>query len=511
MTKYLALNKVIPVMLIYSLITCIGMYHHELWFDEVQHWLIARDSSSIFELASNNRYDVHVLLGKILLFLITHFISDNPLVMQVFHLIIINVAAYIFLRYAPFNLLSKILILFGYYFIFEYSILCRNYALGILFLFIVCTLLSKPDKNLFVIGILLILMCNTHIFFIFSSIGIYFYLLCYNYEHKNLNNRFFSFTLIFFIGFIIAVIPLVHIPAGNNFFHPDLTSWMTVHNFLFAVHGIDKGFIPFPPLHDPNFWNRHLFEGWSSYIKVPISLLFIVYPVWVIKNSPKALLFYISCSLCLILFLTISQMTGSRYYGMFYIYFMAAIWLADFDGINVLYINKDKKKSMISIVAISLFYLILFTQVLAGAFIYEQDYTRPFSQGKNTVAYIQSQHLDKLPVVIDGYNAGPVLSAYFRHPVYYLDIDTIGSYGSAKTALNPKTRKPLIQEIRESKYLQSLNEFILISSRLDCDSEVRNIPIYQFYKLKSFENAIIIAENYCLFKVVRKQLNIAPE
>ena len=504
MTKHLPIKKVIPLMLIYCVIIIIGMYHHELWFDEVQHFLLARDSKSIHELIQNSLYDDHVALWKILLFMLTHFISDNPIALQALHFIVIITAVFIFLRYAPFNFIAKILILLGYYFIFEYSILCRNYAIDILFLFIICKLLSKPDKNLIKVGVLLICMCNTHEFFFFASISIFLYLLYYNYDHKSLNTRFLLFSFLFLIGFLIVVFHIYNAELYTSIYHTNKW-WLTVHNISFAVHGIDKGFIPLPPLHDPNFWNRHMFEGWSSFIKVPLSLLFLLYPVWIIRNSRKALIFYTSASFFLLLFLTRSQMTGSRYYGMFFIYFIVAIWLADYDGINVLFIDKDKKRSIIDVATICIFYIILLVQIVAGAFIYEQDYTRPFSQGKNTVKFIQSQHLDSVPIVVDGYNAGPTLSAYFRHPVYYLDIDTIGSYCWDNKALDPVNRKSLIQEMKDSKYIPTIKEFILISDRPNCDSEINQMAIFYFVKINSFQNAIIPIENYYVYNVTKKQ------
>jgi hypothetical protein len=308
---------------------------------------------------------------------------------------------------------------------------------------------------------------------------------------------------LFLAGFLTVASHLFFTESYNSI-HRFHSWWLTVHNLSFAVHGIDKGFIPFPPLYDPNFWNRHLFEGWSSCIKVPISLLFLTFPVWVIRKSRKAVIFYVSASIFLLLFLTMSQMTGSRYYGVFFIYFIAAIWLADYESVNVLLINKNAKRSVINVAAICIFYLVLFTQLLAGAFIYEQDYTRPFSQGKNTVKFIQDQHLDRLPVVVDGYNAGPVLSAYFRHPVYYLDIDMTGSNYLGTKVFDPVNRKSLYEEMEESKYLPVLKEFILVSNREDCDSEIKNEPFrYRFDKLNAFQGAIIVAENYYVYRVIK--------
>jgi hypothetical protein len=147
MTKRLPLNRVIPIMVLYCVVTVIEMYHHELWLDDVQHWLVARDCTSLRALFHTNSYDDHVPLWKTLLYFLTHFISAAPRALQIFHLVVMNITVYVFVRYAPFNFAAKALIIFSYYFVFEYCILCRNYALGILLLFTVCTLLSRPyDK-----------------------------------------------------------------------------------------------------------------------------------------------------------------------------------------------------------------------------------------------------------------------------------------------------------------------------------------------------------------------------
>src|SRR6185437_11047095 len=103
---------------------------------------------------------------------------------------------------------------------------------------------------------------------------------------------------------------------------------------------------------------------------------------------------------------------GSRYYGMFFIFFLVSIWLADYDRENALLLNKNEQAGREKIIGITIFYAILLLQVLAGIYTFREDIYRPFSQDKATVKYIQESHLDNLPIVIDGYNSGPSISAY---------------------------------------------------------------------------------------------------
>src|SRR5512137_1610584 len=90
------------------------MLNHEMWEDEMQTWLIARDSRSVGELFGAIKYDGHPCLWHVCLFAITRF-THNPAAMQFFNLLLGTSAMYIFLRYSPFSRVQKALFVFGYY------------------------------------------------------------------------------------------------------------------------------------------------------------------------------------------------------------------------------------------------------------------------------------------------------------------------------------------------------------------------------------------------------------
>src|SRR6185436_17354560 len=113
---------------IYFALSLIGILHHEAWLDETHHFLLARDSNSLRELAYNAHYDGHPLLWNIMLFAITRF-TPNLFYMQLLHIFIALTAVIIFLRNAPFHDLFKILFVFGYFMLYEYNIISRNYAI----------------------------------------------------------------------------------------------------------------------------------------------------------------------------------------------------------------------------------------------------------------------------------------------------------------------------------------------------------------------------------------------
>src|ERR1700761_9068757 len=89
---------VIPIILVYCIASVTGMLHHELFLEEAQQLTISRDSTSIADVFRNMLYEGHVTLWNTFLFFITHYISAKPVYMQLFHLIVISYAVFLFLR-----------------------------------------------------------------------------------------------------------------------------------------------------------------------------------------------------------------------------------------------------------------------------------------------------------------------------------------------------------------------------------------------------------------------------
>jgi hypothetical protein len=194
-----------------------------------------------------------------------------------------------------------------------------------------------------------------------------------------------------------------------------------------------------------------------------------------------------------------SGFAGSRYFGLFFIYFIAALWLAYYDGITIFSVGSVNPLKRWG--ACLFIYVILINQLFTGAYMYYQDFKHPFSQAKNTIGYLKANHLDTQPLAFDGYNAGPPLSAYLGKKIFYLDFDQYGSFCIWKRAYLPYPRRTLMDEISSSSYINNFKEFILVTNR---DNEVNNNHAYNFNKLAAFEGAIIDGEDYYIYKVTRK-------
>ena len=140
-------QKNLPFILtgVYFLLSIFGILHHEMWRDEHQAWLVARDAHSLPQLFQNVRYEGHPALWHLFLYAFTS-ITHDPFIMQVFHILISTAFVFLINRYAPFSLPIKILITFGYYSLYEFNIISRSYGLGFLLVTALLILYTNRKK-----------------------------------------------------------------------------------------------------------------------------------------------------------------------------------------------------------------------------------------------------------------------------------------------------------------------------------------------------------------------------
>jgi hypothetical protein len=495
-------RQVLPIFSAYFLLCMLGLYHHELWLDESQHFLIGRDSDSLSSLYYNMRYDGHPRLWNFLIYFVTHYITRSYAGMQVLHLLIASATAFIFLRNAPFSLLEKILILSGYYFIFEYSVISRNYAPGILLLFTACSLLSEPRKNLLWIGVVLFLMCNTHLFLAFAAIGIFLYLLVeFGGKKEWFTPRFLLLSFLFLAGVVLVVIQTRTPPEENmHLVYPK--EWVSKNNLSFAAIGLIRGWLPIPQFRGPHFWNSSSLneDRIGGAFEIVLFLFLLIVPGIILRRNLKAVLFYFTSLFFLLFFFVVTQQTAARYFGMSFIYFLAAAWLSADDSDDAFSVANMPGNGRAKLFLRFWLFGVLILQSIIGIFAFEQGLTRPFSQSKNAVRYIQSLQPSGEKIVVDGYITGPMLCAYLGGNVFYLATGQEGSYVIWKSSyFTPKLS--ISQAIARNPALRGFGEFILVSNRKEDLADIRSANgNYRLSPLQSFENGII-NENFYIYRV----------
>ena len=80
----------------FAILLGVTIFRHEMWSDELQAFLIARDSHSLADLLNNLHYEGHPALWHLLLLIPSH-ISWNPAGMQVLNFLLALIEAWLIL------------------------------------------------------------------------------------------------------------------------------------------------------------------------------------------------------------------------------------------------------------------------------------------------------------------------------------------------------------------------------------------------------------------------------
>lgn len=161
---FLCCNKskifIIVVMILFITLTTIGVLHHEPWFDEAQAWLIAQDLG-IGELLKYMKYEGHLFMWFLALMPSAKLHLTYPLPMLFTNVIFAWGAVYILLKKSPFHPILKVLITFSLPIAYQYAVIARPYAMGVMFLFALAALYKDKLERPILYSILITLCANT--------------------------------------------------------------------------------------------------------------------------------------------------------------------------------------------------------------------------------------------------------------------------------------------------------------------------------------------------------------
>lgn len=141
----------------FLLLTGILILIHAPWHDEVQAWLMARDSNPWSLLFHYLRYEGHPGLWYLLLMIPAKL--KLPLVfLNLLSVAFMALAAYLILFRSPFPTIIKVLLPFSYFFFYQYAVIARSYALIPPLLFSVAVLYRRKNERPLIYFTLLILL-----------------------------------------------------------------------------------------------------------------------------------------------------------------------------------------------------------------------------------------------------------------------------------------------------------------------------------------------------------------
>jgi len=485
--------------------------HHEFWFDEVHSWDIALESNSLSEILDIIKEGSGTpSLWHIILYFISHYISDNIGIMKVLHLTISTTTAFLILKYAPFNKAIRVMLISGYLFFYEYSIISRSYALGVLLIIIFCVLYKNKYNIILLLGIILFFMGQVNAFSFMVSICLFIILLVdiiKNYRDKNINLLIFTtFVFIFLAEIVVFLYQMV--PQASHGMRLSLSEKINSFFASFSFpeffnqfsENIIKAFIPIPEI-TLEFWNSSLAVGLINRLpiayKLIISFLLLIIPLFMIK---KRVIFPYLFGLILMISGLFLYKNPIRLIGHIFILFIVCLWISNISGdgnfllkVKTTWIKKSQNIFLCTV---------LIASVAASGIAFYFDYNYPFSHSKNVAEYIE-KNFDLDNSVIIGIPNAPTetITGYLDYNLYYPQEQKFGRFATLddrKEVTADSFRIDLINlknENPDSNILVIKDKYGTLSSIISDDI----LFFYKFEKIKDLSNSIVPNESYRLY------------
>ena len=468
-SKYSFNNPVLwSVFIIYIIVAGFTIFHHELWGDELHSWNIAKNSGSFSDLISNTRYEGHPPFWYSILWIVSKFTHDVSMIQwaQFLFALIIN---FLILFASPFPFVTRLLIPFGYFFLYEYAAFSRNYTIGFLLAFSICIILQKNFKyKLLLYYTFLFLLANTHLLALVLATGFHIYFLLSFFEKKKKADL----LLHIIIGLVVLI------PAAYFIFPPTDSSlntdfWLQrldSERFSAIVKAPVRAFLPIPAWWNYHFWNTDFLteaQMQFSFLKWIIGLLsmaLLLFTTVIFRKDKKALFFYLAILLMFFLLSIIIPFANSRQVGFIFIGFLLAYWLFCYNNTISRYQN-------------SILTTLLVIQIIAGIFSAVKEIKYPFSNGYKTKELLEEIPSDNK--IVTDYWCLNTLSAFTDRAYYCVDLEKEVSY----LLWNGEMTSMLKKNDRYSNGLQTL-------FKKESLKKVYMISIYPVERLYQFDKQL---------------------
>lgn len=398
-----------------------GAARHEIWRDEAQAWLLARDSATPWALLANMRYEGHPALWHLILWLLTRF-THQVFAMQALHAGLATAGVYVMARHAPLGRVQKLLFAAGYFTLFEYGLIARAYVLGVGLLWTFCALHPRRRERLPALGCVLALLANTSIYGLLLALA----LAALLFTERTGARRRWPF-LVFAGSCALAIVQML--PASDavhaGWIHDPGAA--RVGNIL---RGAWRACVPLPSLAAPRFWDTNLLQDFASGdVMLAASLLVLGLGALALLPRARAFLFYAMGSAALLAFGLLKFAGGLRHQGHLCLALLAGLWLFAREPDSPPWSARVRRwRRWSDAIRAPLLWGLLGAQAVAGCYAYVSDWRRPFSQTKAAAAWLSSGDLSRLPLYVDGGWLGPPLSAHLDRPVFHLDDERWGSF-----------------------------------------------------------------------------------
>ncbi len=488
------------VLLAYIAVELTGIFLHPMWRDEMHTWSMASASSSLGDLLQRKAAEGHPDMWYFIVYGIRQ-LSDSFVSMQLFHGALAAVTVFLILKYAPFTRIQRVLLISGYFYLFEYAMISRNYSAGILLITLLLVLYRHRQRLFFMMALILFLLAQTNVFgliFCIAILGTLIFEFAASEEFRSgLLRR--KRLLVISIAMVLAGIAYsLHsvIPPPSAYFagaaHFSLYQ-LTWKGFVQTAAIVWKAWVPLPEL-KIQFWDTNIIRyDWLQAI-LSAGLLFSAALMFV--KRPVVFVLFISGSAGIIAFVLMYYFGYIRHHGHLYILLITCLWLAAFYRENELplrsailerYCNWLKERRD------RLFLIVLALQFLAAIFAITVQALVPFSAAKMTAEYIKVQKLDRFLIAGDQDVCLEPVLGYLHKEAYFFSRRATSTYAIYDS--NRKLPTPATMLAMADSLVKAHGDTVLLVMNYYIDEPTG----LNLKEIKSFKKSIRWDEIYILY------------
>jgi hypothetical protein len=393
--------------------------HHESWGDEVHSWNIVKGSASYLDVIHNSRYEGHPPTWYTIMWIVSKF-THNFSWVQVVHFVIAATTIFLLLFRSPLPLFSRLLIPFGYFFLFEFAVIARNYAIGVLLACCICLVIRSAFRyRVACYYLLLLLLSNGHLFALILAGSIHCYFLLLQYEQKK-EIRNFVLHGVLGLLFLLPALYFIFPPSQSNLNTGFWMSRWNTSNFIITVQSPIRSFVPIPSWWQYHFWNTEFLmdlQGqyrWLKYITPLLAVGIIAAVFYILRTNRKSMVLFFSNLLVTgMVSIIIFPLGCARYTGLIYIGFIVAWWLCCYE-------NTPAPKQ------VKLANVLFIVQILAASVALTKDSKLPFSNFNRVNELIHQVPANEK--VVTDYWALNAVAGFADRPLYCIDMQKEMSY-----------------------------------------------------------------------------------
>jgi hypothetical protein len=384
------------ILVVYGLLTLVLTLRHEPWRDEADSWLVARD----LPLANFIEWTRSIGTPGLWHLLVSPLARTGmPYATQgLLHWALIVAAAALFVHKSPFTIATKVLFLFSFYPAYQYAVIARSYALGILLAFCVAAL--YPTRFVaplrYAIAVALLCNANPHSSGIAGAV-----MAAYGIElliSHSRDGRRWTALMIMFCGLVLAFIQLY---TPGYVVPPNVISAPWYGAFFEAAA---RGFLP--------WFESELARLWAIAV---LALVLIA-----IRRSLPSVVIFVLSHVGLALIFTYLWIGGFRHFGLVLVVTVLALWIALYDGAE----ESRSRRVAVALLNVSLVLSIPMTLQFARA-----DFTEAFSGSKEMAQFILRNGLENAEIAAHPPAHAEAVLAYLpKKTFWYAALGEPGSY-----------------------------------------------------------------------------------